>query len=175
METLKYSITVGKYNSLLLSRHGRSRVNSPKPIVFNLPLRFSSLRFKTFPSAPVNFPNLRCAADHGHHHHHEEDHGHDHDHHHHHHHHCGDCGGGDGSELTEAQKAVLRFAKAVKWTELANFLREHLHMCCGSMALFLAAAACPHLLPKSTVKPLQNALMIIAFPLVGVKFDYLNL
>lgn len=48
-------------------------------------------------------------------------------------------------------------------------------MCCCSAALFLAAAACPYLLPKPVVKPLQNAFMFIAFPLVGVKFDYLGI
>lgn len=41
-------------------------------------------------------------------------------------------------------------------------------MCCGSAALFVAAAACPHLLPKPAVKPLQNAFLLVAFPLVGV-------
>ncbi|PON35340.1 P-type ATPase, subfamily IB [Parasponia andersonii] len=168
METLPYKISLGKYHSLLLSRKaGRSRVNSPKSIVFHRGLRFSSIRFKTLPFTQLNFPNLRrsaAAADHGHHHHHE-DHDHHHHHHHHNHHHCGDCGG--VSELKGPQKAVLRFAEAVRWTDLANFLREHLYLCCCSTALFLAAAACPHLLPKLAVKPLQNAFILIAFPLVG--------
>ncbi|XP_030486040.1 probable cadmium/zinc-transporting ATPase HMA1, chloroplastic isoform X2 [Cannabis sativa] len=169
METLPYSIGVGKYynnnNSLLLSRKGRNRVNSSKPIVFRQALCFSSIRFKNFPSSKLNFSNLRCSVVAADHHHHEEDR--DHDLNHHHHHHCGDCGGGS-SELTEAQKAVIRFAKAVKWTDLANFLREHLYMCCGSTGLLLAAAVCPHLLPKTVVKPLQNAFILVAFPLVGV-------
>lgn len=36
------------------------------------------------------------------------------------------------------------------------------------MALFVAAAVCPYLVPKPFVKPCQNALIAIAFPLVGV-------
>lgn len=36
------------------------------------------------------------------------------------------------------------------------------------MALFIAAAACPYLLPKPAVKPLQRVFILIAFPLVGV-------
>ncbi|KAI8013799.1 hypothetical protein LOK49_LG05G01773 [Camellia lanceoleosa] len=35
------------------------------------------------------------------------------------------------------------------------------------MALFIAAAACPYLLPKPAVKPLQRVFILIAFPLVG--------
>ncbi|KAJ8437006.1 hypothetical protein Cgig2_010351 [Carnegiea gigantea] len=36
------------------------------------------------------------------------------------------------------------------------------------MAMFLAAAACPYLVPKPLAKSLQNAFIFIAFPLVGV-------
>ncbi|KAI7980574.1 hypothetical protein LOK49_Contig134G00002 [Camellia lanceoleosa] len=36
------------------------------------------------------------------------------------------------------------------------------------MALFIAAGACPYLLPKPAVKPLQRVFILIAFPLVGV-------
>ncbi|KAA8531652.1 hypothetical protein F0562_006631 [Nyssa sinensis] len=98
---------------------------------------------------------------HHHHHHHHHDHHHD-DHHHHHHNHEG------GAKLTRSQEAFLRFAKAIRWTDLANFLREHLELCCCSAALFIAAAACPYVLPKLTVKPLQHVFTLIAFPLVGV-------
>ncbi|KAL7166862.1 hypothetical protein ACSBR2_037518 [Camellia fascicularis] len=35
------------------------------------------------------------------------------------------------------------------------------------MALFIAAAACPYLLPKPAVKPLQRVFILIVFPLVG--------
>ncbi|KAL5556924.1 hypothetical protein UlMin_039160 [Ulmus minor] len=161
MEILQSPITVSKYNSLLPSRTSTFRVNSPKPIFLHRVPRFPSLRFRTCPSPPGDFRRVRFseeASDHGHHHHDG-----DHHHHHHHHHHCGDA-----SELKGPQKAFLRFAEAVKWTDLANYLREHLHLCCCSTFLFLAAAACPHLLPKLAVKPVQNAFIFVAFPLVGV-------
>lgn len=51
---------------------------------------------------------------------------------------------------------------------MADFLREHLGLCCCSAALFVGAAACPYLLPKPAVKPLQHLFILIAFPLVGV-------
>lgn len=41
-------------------------------------------------------------------------------------------------------------------------------MCCCSVALFLAAAACPYLVPKPAVRTFQTALIVVAFPLVGV-------
>nr|AYW01700.1 HMA1 protein [Morus alba] len=176
MEALPYPIGVGKYNSLLLCRKRSIFVNSPRPVLFHSGLRFSSVRFRTFPTRSFNLSNFRCAAkaaDHGHNHHHHQLGDHDHDHHdlqHHHHHHCGNCG--EVSELKESQKAFLRFAKAVRWTELANFLRENLLLCCVSAALFVAAAAFPHLLPKSAVKPLQNAFLLVAFPLVGVSASF---
>ncbi|XP_015890260.3 probable cadmium/zinc-transporting ATPase HMA1, chloroplastic [Ziziphus jujuba] len=177
METLPYPLSLSKYSSLLPSRSATCRVNSPRPftLFYNQALRSSSIFFPTFPSRPRNFLHLRCAAhaaDHHHHHHHDNTHHHDHhdgdhnhrdNHHHHHHHRCGDC-----AELTGPQQALLKFATAVKWTDLADFLRENLHFCCFSTSLFLAAAACPYLLPRPTVKPLQNAFISIAFPLVGV-------
>ncbi|KAJ9670620.1 hypothetical protein PVL29_026896 [Vitis rotundifolia] len=104
----------------------------------------------------------------GHHHHHGHGHGHGQHHHHgnghgHHHHHHG-----SGSTLSRSQESFLRIAKAIRWADLADFLRENLHLCCCSTALFLAAAACPYLIPKPAVKPLQNAFIFVAFPLVGV-------
>lgn len=103
-----------------------------------------------------------------------ENHNHDHhlDHHHHHHHrHC--CA--VGSTVTNhPQKVLIKFAKAIGWTRLANFLREHLHLCCSSAVLFLAAAACLYLLPKTYIKPLQITFMIVAFPLVGVNDSLLS-
>nr|GMC62757.1 probable cadmium/zinc-transporting ATPase HMA1, chloroplastic [Ipomoea batatas] len=63
---------------------------------------------------------------------------------------------------------LLKFADAIRWSHLANFLRENLELCCSSAALFIAAAACPYVLPKPAVKPLQRAFAVIAFPLVGV-------
>ncbi|KAH6823261.1 heavy metal atpase 1 [Perilla frutescens var. hirtella] len=75
---------------------------------------------------------------------------------------------GCDATLTKSQRTFLRFAEAIKWTDLANFLREHLELCCCATALFLAAGACPYLLPKPAAKPLQHALTAVAFPLVGV-------
>ncbi|KAI3991179.1 hypothetical protein MKX01_022400 [Papaver californicum] len=101
----------------------------------------------------------------------EEEHKHsqnqDHDHHHHHHHHGGEC-----LELSNSQKAVLKFAKAIGWTDLAEFLRENLQLCCCSAALLLCAAVCPYLVPKSAAKLLRNAFISIAFPLVGPLHRY---
>lgn len=106
---------------------------------------------------------IRWAASDHHHHHanHSDVYDHDHDHDHHHHH-------GDEVKLSKYQEGFLRFAKAIGWVELANYLREHLQLCCSSMALFLAAAACPYLVPKHLAKYLHNAFIILAFPLVGV-------
>ncbi|KAG7571873.1 P-type ATPase [Arabidopsis suecica] len=102
------------------------------------------------------------AACQNHHHHHE----HDHHHHQNHHQHC--C----SVELTVSnhlQKLLIKFAKTIGWIRLANFLRENLHLCCSSAVLFLAAAACPHLMiPKPYITHIQNSFMIVAFPLVGI-------
>ncbi|WCJ31276.1 heavy metal atpase 1 [Euphorbia peplus] len=132
-----------------------------KPRRRPLPQLISRRFHAVSPPSPLRFSyrKLLCVAQ-------AKDHHHDHhndDHHHHHHHHHGDSG-----ELSGAQRAVIRFAKAVGWTEVANMWREHLQLCCCSAALFVAAAACPFLLPKPLIKPLQNAFMIVAFPLVGV-------
>ncbi|XP_052196373.1 probable cadmium/zinc-transporting ATPase HMA1, chloroplastic isoform X2 [Diospyros lotus] len=140
--------------------------------------RADSLQLNAFPNQTL-FPPLlrnsfspplshfRCVAKasesphhHDHHHHHHE--GHSHHHHHHHHHQAGEV------KLVKSQEAFLRFAEAIRWTHLANFLREHLELCCCSAALFLAAGACPYLLPQTAAKPLQHAFYLIAFPLVGV-------
>ncbi|KAL6551755.1 putative cadmium/zinc-transporting ATPase hma1, chloroplastic [Orobanche gracilis] len=85
----------------------------------------------------------------------------------HHNHHChnhGDC----NAPFTKSQEIFLRFAEVIRWTDLANFLREHLGLCCCAVALLLAAAVCPYLLHKPAVKPLQQAFTLVAFPLVGV-------
>ncbi|XP_031253627.1 probable cadmium/zinc-transporting ATPase HMA1, chloroplastic [Pistacia vera] len=131
--------------------------------------RLNSLTFKPFSlSFSLRHRPVTCFAEahNNHHHHHDRHHHHHQDHHHHHHHnhhHHENC-----TELSGPQKAVIKFAKATRWLDLANFLREHLHLCCSATALFLAAAACPYLLPKPAVKPLQNAFIFLAFPLVGV-------
>ncbi|XP_038900941.1 probable cadmium/zinc-transporting ATPase HMA1, chloroplastic isoform X1 [Benincasa hispida] len=150
----------------------KSRLSSTPnhPIAFSNPFLQSS--FSSSPFRPPNFPILHlrrrvlCSAavtgrsNH-------DDHQHVHDHHHHHHrhahHHCD-----HDVELSGPQKAVIGFAKAIRLTDLANYLREHLQLCCCSMALFVAAAVCPYFVPKPIVKPLQNAFIVIAFPLVGV-------
>ncbi|XP_010429275.1 PREDICTED: probable cadmium/zinc-transporting ATPase HMA1, chloroplastic [Camelina sativa] len=99
---------------------------------------------------------------HNHHHHHHEEQDH---HHHHQHRHC--C----SVELTvpnQPQKLLTKFAKSIGWIRLANFLREHLHLCISSAVLFLAAAASPHFIPKPYITPIQNSFIIVAFPLVGI-------
>ncbi|KAJ0983842.1 hypothetical protein J5N97_002198 [Dioscorea zingiberensis] len=151
---------------LLASRRWTpSPVNIPSypcPIITTLP----SLRGKPYLSPSFSrsllLPPPRgtgcgthgCLHDHSHHH--------DHHHHHHHRHELGE------GKSTRAQEVVLRFAKAVGWVDLARFLREHLHLCCSSMALLLLAAACPYVLPTRVVKSSQSALIAVAFPLVGI-------
>ncbi|KAL0343546.1 UNVERIFIED_CONTAM: putative cadmium/zinc-transporting ATPase HMA1, chloroplastic [Sesamum angustifolium] len=144
-----------------------------------------NLTYPTKPTALISLrtvsrlPIIKCSAHshhhgHAHAHHHHDHHHHHHDHHHHHHHHGhshGGCGGCD-APLTKSQEAFLSFAEAIKWTDLANFLREHLELCCCAAALFVAAAACPYFLPKPAVKPLQQAFTLIAFPLVGVSASF---
>lgn len=71
-------------------------------------------------------------------------------------------------KLSKFQEKVFGFAKAIGWVDLANILRENLQLCCCSMALLLAASASPYLVPKPVIKPLQNAFIFLAFPLVGV-------
>ncbi|BAF20331.1 probable cadmium/zinc-transporting ATPase HMA1, chloroplastic [Oryza sativa Japonica Group] len=91
---------------------------------------------------------------HGHHHHH---HGHGHSHHH-------------GPEVhgSGGGAAVMRVAKAIGWADVADALREHLQLCCISLGLLLIAAACPHIPVLNSVRRLQDALIAVAFPLVGV-------
>ncbi|KAL7160914.1 hypothetical protein ACSBR2_041539 [Camellia fascicularis] len=59
----------------------------------------------------------------------------------------------------------------IRWTDLADFLREHLELCCCATALFIVAAACTYLLPKPTMKPLQRVFILIAFSLVRTTFS----
>lgn len=143
----------------------------PLPVKATLSLRprlnsFLLLRPTTLPirtSGSLRLPRrsirlLKAACENHNHDHHEHDH--------HHHRHC--C----SAELTVSnypQKVLLEFARAIGWIRLANFLREHLQLCCSSALLFLAAAACPYLIPKPYITPLQNSFMIVAFPLVGVR------
>ncbi|KAL6530107.1 putative cadmium/zinc-transporting ATPase hma1, chloroplastic [Orobanche minor] len=89
----------------------------------------------------------------------------------HHNHHChnhGDC----NAPFTKSQETFLSFAEVIRWNDLANFLRDHLGLCCCAVALFLAAAVCPYLLHKRAVKPLQQAFTLVAFPLVGVSASF---
>ncbi|KAM7265849.1 hypothetical protein ACFE04_003532 [Oxalis oulophora] len=140
----------------LTSIHHHQQQQQP----LNFSIKFKSLRFQINSVADANH--------HHHHHNHNDDHHHhDHSHNHSHHHHHHD-GGDEGGELTGAQRALIKFAKAIRWIDAANYLREHLQLCCCAVAFLVAAAACPYLLPKPAIKPIQNALMIIAFPLVGL-------
>ncbi|CAK9167108.1 unnamed protein product [Ilex paraguariensis] len=149
----------------------RIRVNSFRPN-YQCQTLLSSLHTKPFSTCScTHLRHIICHSksteSHHHHRHHDDHHHHDHDHHNHHHphhHHSHE----DNGKLTGTQEALIRFANAVRWTDLANFFREHLELCCCSVALFLAAAACPYLVPKLAVRPLQQVFTLIAFPLVGV-------
>ncbi|XP_075481405.1 putative cadmium/zinc-transporting ATPase HMA1, chloroplastic [Primulina tabacum] len=159
------------------------------PTVCQLPSNWRTQKFKSLfhqnvrhyrkPRTRIclcNMSNARlinCSTDHNDHtHHHHHDHEHDgHNHHHHHGHSHGLCAGCD-APLTKSQEIFLKFAKFIKWADLANFLREHLELCCCSAALFLATAVCPYLLPKPAVKPFQQTFTFIAFPLVGVSASF---
>ncbi|KAF6176212.1 hypothetical protein GIB67_023503 [Kingdonia uniflora] len=157
MEALSLTVRINTSSSSSFITNSRinklTRITSPQ---FHKQIKLSSPIRKTFISSPFRNPTfIQCVS-----------HTHDDDHKHHHHHHHG--GGGEVTKLSRSQEAVLRFAKAIGWADLANFLREHLQLCCCSAALLVIAAACPYLVPSSAVKPLQNGLIAIAFPLVGV-------
>lgn len=176
METLHFQYnTTATLTNLIFPASSSIRKTTAKRIQVNPQfLRCSSSSF-TNPSpislrnrsllTPINYVTNSTHSNH----HHHESHDHHHDNHHHHSHdNHGHHDGEAGLSLTKSQELVLNFAKAIRWTNLANFLREHLELCCCSAALFLAAAACPYLAPKFAVKPLQHVFTLIAFPLVGV-------
>ncbi|RZC11788.1 putative cadmium/zinc-transporting ATPase HMA1, chloroplastic isoform B [Glycine soja] len=166
MEAISYSIPSTKLHSSLHIYTGVTRIRSSNLLLRPPPISIKPLYSPNF--LILHRHRLRCVAEssnnHHHNHHHDHDHGHNHHHHHHHHH----SHGIHGADLTGPQKAVIAFAKATRWMDLADILREHLHLCCFSTALFVAAAICPHTLPKPLIKPLQNSLIFVAFPLVGV-------
>ncbi|KAL6603601.1 hypothetical protein ACP70R_043962 [Stipagrostis hirtigluma subsp. patula] len=132
----------------------RRRCSASKPLALTprppLPHALRSLRF-----VPRAHGHGGCHCHHHHHHHHH------HNHHHGHGHHGADAHGGGGGA------AVMRIARAIGWAGVADALREHAHVCCISLGLLAAAAACPHVAPLGSVKHLQAALMAVAFPLVG--------
>ncbi|KAK9109310.1 hypothetical protein Sjap_017370 [Stephania japonica] len=170
------SLSIGTKDLCHLSRIHRAKttiafVTRSKISYHHQRFRLSSLQRKPYyhrlcdsPTLPRLFVN--CVSHSHDSHHHDHDHDHHHHHHHHQHHHHGH--GGEGAKLTGSQRAVLRFAKAIGWADLADLLREHLQLCCCSAALLLAAAVCPYVLPKPAAKTLQNAFISVAFPLVGV-------
>lgn len=169
MEAVPHSISFCRFLSLSSVNH-RSHPSVPLRFQTSSPL----LRIRPFlpPPSPPRSLRFNCSAhssDHRHQHHQHSDHDHQHSHHHHHHH--GHCGG----ELTGSQRVFLKFAQATGWAGMANFLRENLRLCCCSTGLFLVAAACPYLIPKPAVKTVQNSLMLIAFPIVGVRISLLSL
>ncbi|XP_019434684.1 PREDICTED: probable cadmium/zinc-transporting ATPase HMA1, chloroplastic isoform X1 [Lupinus angustifolius] len=170
MESIPHSIPSIKPNSLIIYTT-TSRFRSSNNITLSPPL-VSIKPFFSVKSLSLHHRSLRFVAksttSHGDHDHHHDHHGHHHDHHHHHHHHHHHSHEIDGANLTKPQKAVIGFAKASRWMELADFLREHLHLCCFSTALFVTAAICPYTLPKHLIKPFQNSLIFVAFPFVGV-------
>jgi len=174
--TLRHAIGVTDFPSPSLSLSAAANNNyyyhSSKLLVRKRVIYHQSSLSSKFPFNSLSHPPRSTNFNHrfilratGHDHHHDH-HDHDHDHCCHHHHHEG----GHDSQLTGPQRALLKFAKTLGWMDLANLLREHLQLCCCSAALFITAAACPYIIPKPAVKPLQNALMLVAFPLVGVPF-----
>lgn len=162
MEALRLSTSFAGINCSIYKSTRRLKVNrnlllsSLKP-KSSVPIR-SSAQFR----GRIHCSACSCSS-HSHHHHHHD---HSHDHHNHHHHHHGPDEG-DG-KLTKFQEVFLKFANAIRWTQLANYLRENLELCCCSAVLFIAAAVCPYFLPKLAVLPLQRIFALIAFPLVGV-------
>ncbi|KAJ6740386.1 putative CADMIUM/ZINC-TRANSPORTING ATPASE HMA1 [Salix purpurea] len=171
--TLRHAIGVTNFPSPSLSLsaaannyyyYHSSKLPVRKRVGYHQPFLSSKFPFNSLSLPPrstsFHYRFIHRATDHDHDHEHDLDH--DHCCHHHHHH------GDNDSQLTGPQRALLKFAKALGWMDLANLLREHLQLCCCSAALFITAAACPYMIPKPAVKPLQNALMLIAFPLVGV-------
>lgn len=137
----------GNLATLRLARVNSFSIPPPKSLLLRNPL---PLRISASLSVPRRSIRLRAVEDH-------------------HHHHQHGCCSVDLKAESKPQKVLFGFAKAIGWVRLANFLREHLHLCCSSAALFLAAAACPYFAPKPYIKSLQNAFMIVGFPLVGVR------
>ncbi|AQK66549.1 putative cadmium/zinc-transporting ATPase HMA1, chloroplastic [Zea mays] len=145
------------------------RLSRPQPFPQLLRRRSPPRPLALTPRLPlplVSRPSLlstpRAHGGHGHGHHHGHDHHHHHGHGHGHGHHEVDVHGGGGGA------AVMRVARAIGWANVADALREHLHLCCISLGLLLIAAACPHVALLNSVSRLQAALIAVAFPLVGV-------
>ncbi|XP_075090624.1 putative cadmium/zinc-transporting ATPase HMA1, chloroplastic isoform X2 [Nicotiana tabacum] len=159
MEALRLSTSFAGINCSIYKTRRRIKVNR-NVLLSSLKSKPSiSIRSSTQFRGRIHCAACNCGHSHHHHHHHDHEHGHDH------HHHGHDEGDG---KLTKSQELFLKFARAIRWTHLANILREHLELCCCSAALFIAAAACPYFLPQPAVLPLQRVFTLIAFPLVGV-------
>nr|AHW50672.1 cadmium/zinc-transporting ATPase HMA1 [Nicotiana tabacum] len=159
MEALRLSTSFAGINFSIYKTRRRIKVNR-NVLLSSLKSKPSiSIRSSTQFRGRIHCAACNCGHSHHHHHHHDHEHGHDH------HHHGHDEGDG---KLTKSQELFLKFARAIRWTHLANILREHLELCCCSAALFIAAAACPYFLPQPAVLPLQRVFTLIAFPLVGV-------
>ena len=69
----------------------------------------------------------------------------------------------------------MRAARAIGLAGVADALRERVQVCCVSLGLLLAAAACPHVAPPGSARHLQAALVAVAYPLVGVMLTQLLL
>ena len=69
----------------------------------------------------------------------------------------------------------MRVARAIGLAGVADALRERVQVCCVSLGLLLAAAACPHVAPPGSARHLQAALVAVAYPLVGVMLTQLLL
>lgn len=158
MEALRLSTSFTGINCSIYKTRRRIKVNRNVLLSSLKPKPSISIRSSTQFRSRIHCAACNCGHSH---------HDHSHDHHHHHHH------GHDDGKLTKSQELFLKFARAIRWTHLANILREHLELCCCSAALFIAAAACPYFLPQPAVLPLQRVFTLIAFPLVGVFMSFL--
>jgi Cd2+/Zn2+-exporting ATPase len=120
--------------------------------------------------------------DHEHDHLHDHDHSHDHDHKHEpnhshghkhgghqhgHSHNHGGCQTLSEHDLNPLQAAILAAAKAVRWYQLSNILRESLPVAFGASALLLCSFLAPRLLPTALGANIGKGLVTAVFGLIG--------
>ncbi|GAQ88586.1 hypothetical protein KFL_004420010 [Klebsormidium nitens] len=65
------------------------------------------------------------------------------------------------------QAAILAIAKALRWYQLANFLRESLPVAFGASALLLCSFLVPRVLPTAVGAKIGTALVTAVFGLIG--------
>lgn len=110
---------------------------------------------------------------HGHEHSHDHNHRHEHEHLHghthggHQHGHSHNHGGCSEHDLNPLQAAILAAAKAVRWYQLSNILRESLPVAFGASALLLCSFLAPRLLPTALGANIGKGLVTAVFGLIG--------